>query len=166
MASSSSRDSKKEEKFGPKQEQEESDEDDDYADKMSNILEDMMKQEPKLREEWKKLSESCKKAAETESDDEAFQTLSETLKKLSESAQSIGENGDISDEELAKLWGSISDATGVPAPDLDALENEESYSELMPLVTNLMQNLLSKQVLYPSIKDLSTKVSPCPIFAE
>lgn len=125
---------------------------------MNTMIEDIMKKEPQLGKEWEKLIESCKKVSETENGDEAFEMLSETVKKLSESAQAIGEKGELNDDELAKLWNSLSKPGGLLPSESDALENDEAYSDFMPMVTNLMQNLLSREVLYPSIKDLSTKV--------
>lgn len=84
--------------------------------------------------------------------DEAFETLSETLKSLSESAKSINDENDISEEELSRLWNKL----GVSN---EGNANGEGFEPaVFSLVTNLMQNLLSKQVLYPSIKDLSERV--------
>lgn len=36
--------------------------------------------------------------------------------------------------------------------------NNGAMPDFMPLVTNMMQNLLSKELLYPALQDLSTKV--------
>ena len=89
--------------------------------------------------------------------EEACKTLSDTLKNLCEGAQKINQNKDldeISDEEFAKLWGSICESAGVAPTDSE----KDAEPDILPFVTNFMQNLLSKQVLYPSMKDLSERV--------
>ncbi|XP_015792214.1 peroxisomal biogenesis factor 19 [Tetranychus urticae] len=122
--------------------------------RLDGILTDFIEKEPQLREQWQKLSESCKLSADS---DEAFETLSETLKSLSESAKSINDENDISEEELSRLWNKL----GVSN---EGNANGEGFEPaVFSLVTNLMQNLLSKQVLYPSIKDLSERY---PIWIE
>lgn len=87
--------------------------------------------------------------------EEAFDTLNETMKSLSESAKSINSDGDISEEELSRLWNKL----GISGEGQGDQNEEGVVPEVFSLVTNLMQNLLSKQVLYPSIKDLSERVS-------
>ena len=80
--------------------------------------------------------------------------MNETLKNLSENAKSIAENSDMNPEELAKIWENlgIKDDSTPSGP-------SGMLPDIMPLVTNMMQNLLSKEVLYPALKDLTAKVS-------
>ena len=58
---------------------------------------------------------------------------------------------DIPENELLKL---LSDVNMV---DIEGDVTEES--DLMPMMQGMMKSLLSKDILYPSLKDISTKVS-------
>ncbi|XP_053210502.1 peroxisomal biogenesis factor 19-like [Panonychus citri] len=135
-------------------EEDQSDTDENDAEKvkqkLDELLNDFIEKEPQLREHWQKLSESYQLPAGSE---EAFDTLNETMKSLSESAKSINSDGDISEEELSRLWNKL----GISGEGQGDQNEEGVVPEVFSLVTNLMQNLLSKQVLYPSIKDLSER---------
>ncbi|XP_074599246.1 peroxisomal biogenesis factor 19 [Brevipalpus obovatus] len=139
-----------------RQKREDDSEESDECDKTINdILNECLGNEPELQEHWAKLNESCKKAADLDPE-EACKTLTDTLKNLCEGAQKINQNKDledISDEEFSKFWTSICESAGVPpnAPE------EGGEPDILPFVTNFMQNMLSKQVLYPSMKDLSER---------
>jgi hypothetical protein len=52
---------------------------------------------------------------------------------------------------LAKIWSNL----GI-GPEDDP--NGSSFANLMPLMTNMMQNLLSKELLYPALSELAEKV--------
>ena len=68
----------------------------------------------------------------------------------------------MSEEELAKMWSRMGLGEGV---DPGSLPGANLLPDIMPLVTNMMQNLLSKDILYPALTDLSNKVSsPCRLF--
>ncbi|KAI1287272.1 Peroxisomal biogenesis factor 19 [Halotydeus destructor] len=118
---------------------------------VDDVLKSFMEQDPQMKEHWEKLAESCTKAAQSTTDEEFQASLSETLKNLSENAKSIGDNADISQEELAKIWANL----GAENPGTDAAGG--MMPDIMPLVTSMMQNLLSKDVLYPALKDLTAK---------
>ena len=91
--------------------------------------------------------------ANSTSDEEFQNSLQETLKTISEKAQTVvGQENNLSEEELAKIWsnlgiGSEEDETGA-----------NGFANLMPLMTNMMQNLLSKELLYPALSELVEKV--------
>ena len=92
-------------------------------------------------------------------DEEFEKSLKDTLKTISEKAQQVtGDQGEqLSEDELAKIWSNLGiggDADG--ADDADAMNG--SFANLMPLMTNMMQNLLSKELLYPALNDLLEKV--------
>lgn len=57
------------------------------------------------------------------------------------------------DENLAKVWSKLNS-------DLGGAGEGGGLPDLMPMVTNLMQNLLSKSVLYPALKDLTEQYPP------
>lgn len=62
----------------------------------------------------------------------------------------------MSEEELAKMWSKMGLGEGVNP---GSLPGAGMLPDIMPLVTNMMQNLLSKDILYPALTDLSAKVS-------
>lgn len=95
--------------------------------------------------------------------------MTSTLKNLSEKAKSLAEgdgdgDGQLSEEELAKLWSQMGLGQGGPGLGGGAGGGQlpggaGMLPDIMPLVTNMMQNLLSKDILYPALTDLSAKVS-------
>lgn len=74
-------------------------------------------------------------------------TFLDTIKGLTEGAQNIPE---MSPEELAGMFGNF-DLNEPGQVDTDQLP------ELMPLMHNVMQRLMSKELLYPSIKEIVEK---------
>ena len=68
------------------------------------------------------------------------ENLKENMKNLPEDADPASE------EEMAKLWEQLSSQS----------ENGEDF--FPPFFLDIMQKLLAKDVLYPPLKDLSTKV--------
>lgn len=93
--------------------------------------------------------------AQATTDEEFESSLNETLRNLADNAKSIADNSEISQDELAKIWANL----GINDGDHTA---GGLLPDIMPLVTNMMQNLLSKEVLYPALKDLTAKVSGVP----
>lgn len=57
------------------------------------------------------------------------------------------QNSSVSDEDLAKTMEGL------------CLEEGEGEGTLLPIMQSIMQNLLSKDVLYPSLKEITEKVS-------
>ncbi|RWS28688.1 hypothetical protein B4U80_09375 [Leptotrombidium deliense] len=90
-----------------------------------------------------------------QNDDEFEMSLSETLKNLTENARSLAENSDVSDDELSKIWQNMNESVGGGFS--GSAENNAIFQDMMPLVTNMMQSLLSKEVLHPALKDLIIK---------
>lgn len=75
------------------------------------------------------------------SDDAFTSTFADTLRHLTDQAQNVPEP---SPEDIASLLGNL-DMEGA-GPDL------ENLPELMPLMQGVMQKLMSKELLYPSLK--------------
>jgi peroxin-19 len=69
---------------------------------------------------------------------------------MSDNVQSLPNHSDIPEEELAKIWKNL----GVNPADGAA---NGLLPDIMPFVTNMMQNLLSKYILYHALKDLTDK---------
>ena len=57
--------------------------------------------------------------------------------------------GELSEDEILKAMSSLGLEEGVGEGDTDFL----------PMMQGMMKSLLSKEVLYPSLKEISTKVS-------
>lgn len=74
-------------------------------------------------------------------------TFLDTIKGLTEGAQNIPE---MSPEELAGIFNNF-DLNAAPEGETDQLP------ELMPLMHNVMQRLMSKELLYPSLKEIVDK---------
>jgi len=138
---------------------------DEYS-KLDEMLKPILEKDPQLREHWQKLSESCNKAANAKSDEEFESSFQETLQNLVQSAQNIATDSEVSDDELARIWSSLGmqganpEAGNQLPPDFGRLFSGEAAGggpEFMHLITNMMQNFLSKELLYPALKDLSGK---------
>lgn len=86
--------------------------------------------------------------------------MAETLKHLSENARNLAEGSEISDEELSRIWSNLTTPeTNEQFKASAAAASEHMLPEMMPLIQNMMQSLLSKDILYPALKDLIVKVS-------
>lgn len=96
--------------------------------------------------------------AQATSDEDFEASMSSTLKNLTENAKTIAESSDISQEELSRIWGNLGIADPGAGDNGGGGGAGGMLPDIMPLVTNMMQNLLSKDVLYPALKDLTVKV--------
>lgn len=136
---------------------------------VDDIFKNMMSQDPMLKEHWERLTDSCSRAgksrdsspclipyfhpsAENGSEEDFEKSLQDTLKKMSDNMQSLPKNADIPEEEMAKIWSNLG-MNGESA----AANGSGILPDIMPLVTNMMQNLLSKDILYPALKELTEK---------
>ena len=92
--------------------------------------------------------------AEATSDEDFQNSLRDTLKTISEKAQNVvGQESNLSEEELARIWSNLN-----IDPEEDPNGGSGGFANLMPLMTNMMQNLLSKELLYPALSELVEKV--------
>ena len=82
---------------------------------------------------------------DTSNDNGFDETMLETIRKLEENMKNIPEDAP-SEEEMAKIWAQMSD------------QSENGDDIFPPFFLDIMQKLLAKDVLYPPLKDLSTKV--------
>ncbi|XP_071480110.1 peroxisomal biogenesis factor 19-like [Diadema antillarum] len=78
----------------------------------------------------------------TDNPDELTSTLADTMTRLAQNARDLQE-GQIPDEELLRSLG--------------GMNLEEGDAELLPMVQTMMHSLLSKDVLYPSLKEVVDK---------
>ncbi|OWF50473.1 peroxisomal biogenesis factor 19-like [Mizuhopecten yessoensis] len=118
----------------------------EFSDEMSKQFEDAMKNlmggDPALLQQIEKLSESADSAGNSaEAQQEFASTLSQTLSSLAQNSEGLGD--EMSEDELMKAFTSM----GL----------EEGQDGFMPMMQGMMKNLLSKDILYPSLKEMSQK---------
>ncbi|XP_001632055.2 peroxisomal biogenesis factor 19 [Nematostella vectensis] len=96
------------------------------------------------------LAQSAASAASTENPDsmKSFESnLSQTLSDLAQNTKDM-ENMDPMGEDFLKALTGMS------------LDDEDGDLDMMPLMQGMMKNLLSKEILYPSLKELNEKYPP------
>lgn len=72
-------------------------------------------------------------------------TIQETLKEISENSSNLTP-GEPSEEELKKMFENLGMGGG-----------EEDGSNILPMMEGMMQSLLSRELLYPAMKDMADK---------
>ncbi|XP_060614114.2 peroxisomal biogenesis factor 19 [Anolis sagrei] len=108
-------------------------------------MKELAEEEPHLVEQFQKLSEAAGRVGSDPSSQQEFTScLKETLSGLAKNANDL-QNASVSEEELAKTMEGL------------GLEDGEGDGNLLPLMQSIMQNLLSKDVLYPSLKEITEK---------
>uniref|UniRef100_A0A1A8HNQ8 Peroxisomal biogenesis factor 19 n=1 Tax=Nothobranchius kuhntae TaxID=321403 RepID=A0A1A8HNQ8_NOTKU len=106
-------------------------------------------EEPELLQHFQKLSEAAGKVGtDTESQQEFTSCLKETLRGLAKNADNLQSSGLAGDDLVKALEGLGLDEGGDGGGD---------DGNILPIMQSIMQNLLSKEVLYPSLKEISTK---------
>ncbi|XP_066991160.2 peroxisomal biogenesis factor 19 [Anabrus simplex] len=96
---------------------------------------------------FQKIAEAAAKAISEDSGDADFSAaITQTLKNLSEGAENL--QNPFSEEELMKMMGGLGVNDGTGAGD---------GSDLLPFMQQMMQSLLSKEILYPALKEIFDK---------
>ncbi|ELT92282.1 hypothetical protein CAPTEDRAFT_224754 [Capitella teleta] len=85
-----------------------------------------------------------------ESHREFSETLKETLGSLAQNAEEL--QNDVSEDEILKMMSQMGLGTGGAGGGGGGGE-----MDFMPVMENMMKSLLSKDVLYPSLKDITSK---------
>ncbi|XP_048867704.1 peroxisomal biogenesis factor 19 [Brienomyrus brachyistius] len=110
---------------------------------------ELAQEEPELLGQFHKLSEAAGKVGtDLASQQEFTSCLKDTLTGLAKNTDNL-QNAGLAGEELAKTLQGLG---------LD--ENGEGGAEdgnILPIMQSIMQNLLSKEVLYPSLKEITEK---------
>ncbi|NWR94961.1 PEX19 factor, partial [Furnarius figulus] len=114
------------------------------AAEFEEAMRELARQEPQLVEQFQKLSEAAGKVGSDAASQQEFTScLKETLSGLAKNATDL-QNSPGSEEELAKA--------------LEGLGMEEGAGDgVLPVMRSIMQSLLSKDVLYPSLKEITEK---------
>ncbi|XP_051984819.1 peroxisomal biogenesis factor 19-like [Xyrauchen texanus] len=110
---------------------------------------ELAQEEPELLQHFQKLSEAAGKVGtDVASQQEFTSCLKDTLSGLAKNADNLQSAG-LAGEDLVKTL-----------ENLGLNENGEGSSEdgnILPIMQSIMQNLLSKEVLYPSLKEITEK---------
>ena len=116
------------------------------------MLQALMKEEPQMAEQLKNLTEAVGAANTNPSAnmDMFQQTLHQTLGGLAQNVEDM-HGGIPGEEDLLKMMSGM----GLDGKDFEGLsETDESF---MPMVQGMMKSLMSKDVLYPSLKEITNK---------
>ncbi|KAG2457890.1 PEX19 factor, partial [Polypterus senegalus] len=116
-------------------------------------MKELAQEEPQLVEQFKKLSEAAGKVGSDASSQQEFTScLRDTLSGLAKNADELQSSGIVGDDLVRALEG------------LRLSEGSEDGGEdtnILPIMQTIMQNLLSKEVLYPSLKEIKEKWDVC-----
>ncbi|NXQ06525.1 PEX19 factor, partial [Vidua macroura] len=114
------------------------------AAEFQEAMQELARQEPQLVEQFQKLSEAAGKVGSDAASQQEFTScLKETLSGLAKNANDL-QNSPGSEEELAKA--------------LEGLGLDEGGGDgVLPVMRSIMESLLSKDVLYPSLKEITEK---------
>lgn len=95
----------------------------------------------------------------SEDDQAGKPNIKESLKKITQVDDSIPSSSSktIDEEEMNRFFASMTEKLKTELPQMDPSEAQARISESVPQIFDLMQNLLSKELLYPALKDLSPK---------
>ncbi|XP_028912054.1 peroxisomal biogenesis factor 19 isoform X1 [Ornithorhynchus anatinus] len=114
-------------------------------------MEELAREEPHLVRQFQKLSEAAGRVGSDASSQQEFTAcLKETLSGLAKNATDLQASG-VSEEELARAVEGLGLGLG---PDEGG---GDEGGGVLPVMQSLMQSLLSRDVLYPSLRDITDK---------
>ncbi|XP_026541712.1 peroxisomal biogenesis factor 19 [Notechis scutatus] len=109
-------------------------------------MEELAAEEPLLVQQFQKLSAAAGRVGSDAASRQEFTScLKETLSGLARNADGLQSSG-VSEEELSRTMEG-----------LGLEEGDGGEGSLWPIMHSIMQNLLSKDVLYPSLKEITEK---------
>uniref|UniRef100_A0A3Q1G295 Peroxisomal biogenesis factor 19 n=1 Tax=Acanthochromis polyacanthus TaxID=80966 RepID=A0A3Q1G295_9TELE len=110
---------------------------------------ELAQEEPELLQHFQKLSEAAGKVGtDTASQQEFTSCLKDTLRGLAKNADNLQTTGLAGDDLVKALEG-----LGLE----EGADGSGEEGNILPIMQSIMQNLLSKEVLYPSLKEITTK---------
>uniref|UniRef100_A0A8C4U5U1 Peroxisomal biogenesis factor 19 n=1 Tax=Falco tinnunculus TaxID=100819 RepID=A0A8C4U5U1_FALTI len=115
------------------------------AAEFEQAMQELAREEPHLVEQFQKLSEAAGRVGSDATSQQEFTScLKETLSGLAKNATDL-QSSSASEEELAKALEGL------------GLEEGDGEGSVLPVMQSIMQSLLSKDVLYPSLKEITEK---------
>lgn len=116
------------------------------TEEFEKAMKELAEEEPHLVEQFQKLSEVAGKVGSDETSQQEFTScLKETLSGLAKNANDLQNPPSLSEEELARAMEGL------------AVDDADGDGNILPFMQNIMQSLLSKEVLYPSLKEITDK---------
>uniref|UniRef100_A0A8C7RBB0 Peroxisomal biogenesis factor 19 n=1 Tax=Oncorhynchus mykiss TaxID=8022 RepID=A0A8C7RBB0_ONCMY len=113
---------------------------------------ELAQEEPELLQHFHKLSEAAGKVGtDVASQQEFTSCLKDTLSGLAKNADNLQVSAGLAGEDLAKTLEGLGLDEGGQGGGEDG--------NILPIMQSIMQNLLSKEVLYPSLKEITEKVN-------
>lgn len=111
----------------------------------------LMSDDPKTADDFKKFAEMASKAVAGEVSEEELTSLTQGfLTGIAASTQdSVDNQPPVSEEELAKMFNSL--GSNLPATE------DGDLPDMTSVMQNMMHMLLSKDLLYPALKDITEK---------
>ncbi|CAL1579112.1 unnamed protein product [Knipowitschia caucasica] len=120
---------------------------DQAREEWEKAMTELAQQEPELLQHFNKLSEAAGKVGTDSASQQEFTScLKDTLKGLAKNADNLQTSG-LAGEDLVKTLEGLAMEDGGDGED----------ANILPIMQSFMQNLLSKEVLYPSLKEITTK---------
>ncbi|KAM9368299.1 peroxisomal biogenesis factor 19 isoform 2-T2 [Phaethornis superciliosus] len=111
------------------------------AAEFEEAMKELAREEPHLVEQFQKLSEAAGRVGSDAASQQEFTScLKETLSGLAKNATDLQSS---SEEEVAKA--------------LEGLGLEEGEGSVLPVMRSIMESLLSRELLYPSLKEITEK---------
>ena len=101
------------------------------------------------KDQFESIEENLKEFSE-ESDETIREKLRQTINQLHGNSTSSSLDQDLTEEELNKMFNNF-DLGGPEGP------GEESFTNLLPMMEGMMQSLMSKELLYPPMRDIADK---------
>ncbi|XP_069797471.1 peroxisomal biogenesis factor 19 [Narcine bancroftii] len=119
------------------------------SEEFDNAMKELAGQEPQLVEQFHKLSEIAGRVGSDQASQQEFTScLQQTLTGLAKNASDL-QGAEVSEEELSHAMDGLG-LGGLP-------EEGETEASLTPIMQGIVQSLLSKEVLYPSVKEIVDK---------
>ena len=118
-----------------------------------------------MLENWDKIIKSCNDDPTNLED--LQESLQQTLKLIAEKAKEVSQTDNTSNDEFLNTLKNLEDLKNAEeqfAAGEDAPGGPGNLNNIMPLMSDIMENLLSKEFLYPTLNDLQQKVRNFVLF--
>ncbi|XP_056266641.1 peroxisomal biogenesis factor 19 [Pseudoliparis swirei] len=120
-------------------------------------MSELAHEEPELLQHFHKLSEAAGKVGtDTESQQEFTCCLKDTLRGLAKNADNLQSSG-LDGDDLVKALEGLGLEEGGSEGGGGGGGGGDDDGNILPIMQSIMQNLLSKEVLYPSLKEITAK---------
>ncbi|KAH3704464.1 peroxisomal biogenesis factor 19-like [Dreissena polymorpha] len=122
---------------------------DEMAKEFERAMQGLLGNDPNMMQQIEKLAEAAGSAGDTPEGQREFgETLKQTLSSLAQNTEGLQDTGGAGgmDEEMMRLFSGLG---------MEGMAGSED--SFMPMMQNMMKTLLSKDILYPSLKEISEK---------